>query len=182
MNNWKLHPNPSLTRTLSKLREVFFKPEPVLTSIPDLYSWPLSWPLSFTRHPRTSITWTLNSLTSLWSLWRFIAGAQEIVWTYDVKYEFSDIRWASRWDIYMRMSDDQESNSKRISKPMSMKKSSKYEPNPNLTLFLSLTNRNSNPNSNPNPNPYPTRSTGSQSSTPSSSCFSSQVRNYDMPA
>jgi len=32
----------------------------------------------------------------------------EIVWTYDVKWEWSDVRWASRWDLYMHMSDDQQ--------------------------------------------------------------------------
>jgi transmembrane 9 superfamily protein 2/4 len=33
--------------------------------------------------------------------------AAEIVWTYDVKWEWSEVRWASRWDLYMKMSDDQ---------------------------------------------------------------------------
>jgi transmembrane 9 superfamily protein 2/4 len=31
----------------------------------------------------------------------------EIIWTYDVKWESSDIRWASRWDLYMYMGEDQ---------------------------------------------------------------------------
>eukprot|EP00658_Telonema_sp_P-2_P007618 TRINITY_DN12843_c0_g5_i1.p1 TRINITY_DN12843_c0_g5~~TRINITY_DN12843_c0_g5_i1.p1 ORF type:complete len:658 (+),score=183.44 TRINITY_DN12843_c0_g5_i1:38-2011(+) len=31
----------------------------------------------------------------------------EIVWTYDVKFEPSNIRWASRWDLYMYMGEDQ---------------------------------------------------------------------------
>jgi transmembrane 9 superfamily protein 2/4 len=36
-----------------------------------------------------------------------LTEATEIVWTYDVKWEWSDVRWASRWDLYMHMSDDQ---------------------------------------------------------------------------
>ena len=35
------------------------------------------------------------------------AADQEIVYTYDVKWEYSDIRWASRWDLYLYMGDDQ---------------------------------------------------------------------------
>lgn len=40
-----------------------------------------------------------------WSL--FFKGENEILYTYDVKWEKSDIRWASRWDIYLTMSDVQ---------------------------------------------------------------------------
>ena len=36
-----------------------------------------------------------------------LTEATEIIWTYDVKWEWSDVRWASRWDLYMHMSDDQ---------------------------------------------------------------------------
>jgi len=36
-----------------------------------------------------------------------VSEAGEIIWTYDVKWEWSDVRWASRWDLYMHMSDDQ---------------------------------------------------------------------------
>jgi len=35
------------------------------------------------------------------------ASDVEIVFTYDVKWEYSDIRWASRWDLYLYMGDDQ---------------------------------------------------------------------------
>ena len=35
------------------------------------------------------------------------AEANEIIFTYDVKWEYSDIRWASRWDLYLYMGDDQ---------------------------------------------------------------------------
>eukprot|EP00201_Polytomella_parva_P008032 CAMPEP_0175053626 /NCGR_PEP_ID=MMETSP0052_2-20121109/9036_1 /TAXON_ID=51329 ORGANISM="Polytomella parva, Strain SAG 63-3" /NCGR_SAMPLE_ID=MMETSP0052_2 /ASSEMBLY_ACC=CAM_ASM_000194 /LENGTH=521 /DNA_ID=CAMNT_0016318195 /DNA_START=487 /DNA_END=2052 /DNA_ORIENTATION=- len=31
----------------------------------------------------------------------------EIIFTYDVSFEMSDIRWASRWDTYLSMSNDQ---------------------------------------------------------------------------
>ncbi len=31
----------------------------------------------------------------------------EVIFTYDVKWEYSDIRWASRWDLYLYMGDDQ---------------------------------------------------------------------------
>lgn len=37
----------------------------------------------------------------------FFKGENEILYTYDVKWEKSDIRWASRWDIYLTMSDVQ---------------------------------------------------------------------------
>ncbi|KAH6818310.1 transmembrane nine 7 [Perilla frutescens var. frutescens] len=36
-----------------------------------------------------------------------IDGGKEIVFTYDVSFESSDIRWASRWDTYLLMNDDQ---------------------------------------------------------------------------
>ena len=32
--------------------------------------------------------------------------AQKIYWTYDVLFEYSDIRWASRWDTYLNSADD----------------------------------------------------------------------------
>ena len=33
--------------------------------------------------------------------------AGEVVWTYDVKWDFSDVKWASRWDLYLLVTDDQ---------------------------------------------------------------------------
>ncbi|KAL0410505.1 UNVERIFIED_CONTAM: Transmembrane 9 superfamily member 7 [Sesamum latifolium] len=36
-----------------------------------------------------------------------IDADKEIVFTYDVSFESSDIRWASRWDMYLLMNDDQ---------------------------------------------------------------------------
>ena len=32
---------------------------------------------------------------------------EEVVFTYDVMFKMSDIRWASRWDTYLQMMDDQ---------------------------------------------------------------------------
>eukprot|EP00965_Chrysotila_dentata_P106008 3500686-Pleurochrysis_carterae.AAC.1 len=31
----------------------------------------------------------------------------EIVFSYDVAWEYSPIKWASRWDLYLYMGDDQ---------------------------------------------------------------------------
>jgi len=31
----------------------------------------------------------------------------EIVWSYDVRWDFSDVKWASRWDMYVLTTDDQ---------------------------------------------------------------------------
>jgi len=30
----------------------------------------------------------------------------EVVWTYDVEWERTDVKWASRWDVYLQMTDD----------------------------------------------------------------------------
>jgi len=35
------------------------------------------------------------------------AGTLEVLFTYDVKWEHSEIKWASRWDLYLYMGDDQ---------------------------------------------------------------------------
>jgi len=35
------------------------------------------------------------------------AWAPEVIFTYDVVWEYSDIAWASRWDLYLYMGDDQ---------------------------------------------------------------------------
>jgi len=35
------------------------------------------------------------------------APPAEVVYTYDVKWEYSPIKWASRWDLYLYMGDDQ---------------------------------------------------------------------------
>ena len=34
-------------------------------------------------------------------------AAGEVVFTYDVKWEYSEIKWASRWDTYLLMGDEQ---------------------------------------------------------------------------
>ena len=36
-----------------------------------------------------------------------MAAAGEVVFTYDVKWEASDVKWASRWDTYLLMGDEQ---------------------------------------------------------------------------
>eukprot|EP00958_Prasinococcus_capsulatus_P027599 scaffold5681_cov377-Prasinococcus_capsulatus_cf.AAC.17 len=32
---------------------------------------------------------------------------EEVVFTYDIIFKMSDIKWASRWDTYLMMTDDQ---------------------------------------------------------------------------
>ena len=36
-----------------------------------------------------------------------VRGPGEYIFTYDVTWEASPIRWASRWDLYLYMGDDQ---------------------------------------------------------------------------
>ncbi|KAK9207812.1 hypothetical protein WN944_000159 [Citrus x changshan-huyou] len=36
-----------------------------------------------------------------------VAENKEIIFTYDVEFQESDVKWASRWDAYLLMSDDQ---------------------------------------------------------------------------
>ncbi|KAF0905761.1 hypothetical protein E2562_008818 [Oryza meyeriana var. granulata] len=36
-----------------------------------------------------------------------VEAGKEIIFTYDVRFEESDIKWASRWDTYLLMTDDQ---------------------------------------------------------------------------
>ena len=36
-----------------------------------------------------------------------VATGGEVIFTYDVKWEASEIRWASRWDTYLLMGDEQ---------------------------------------------------------------------------
>lgn len=36
-----------------------------------------------------------------------VEDKKEIIFTYDVQFEESDVKWASRWDTYLLMSDDQ---------------------------------------------------------------------------
>lgn len=36
------------------------------------------------------------------------AGDEEVVYTYDVKWERSPVRWAHRWDIYLRANPEDE--------------------------------------------------------------------------
>ncbi|XP_075509028.1 transmembrane 9 superfamily member 7-like [Primulina tabacum] len=48
-----------------------------------------------------------NTQTKLGILPQEIDADKEVVFTYDVSFESSVIRWASRWDIYLFMKDDQ---------------------------------------------------------------------------
>ncbi len=32
---------------------------------------------------------------------------KEIIWTYDVAFEKSDIKWSNRWDMYLKMTHSQ---------------------------------------------------------------------------
>ena len=34
-------------------------------------------------------------------------GAKEVVWSYSVKWEESNVKWALRWDVYLKMRDNQ---------------------------------------------------------------------------
>ncbi|MBA0598694.1 hypothetical protein Gorai_008444, partial [Gossypium raimondii] len=36
-----------------------------------------------------------------------VEAKKEIIFTYDVEYQESDVKWASRWDAYLLMNDDQ---------------------------------------------------------------------------
>ena len=36
-----------------------------------------------------------------------VEDGNEVLFTYDVLFKMSDIRWASRWDTYLLMLDDQ---------------------------------------------------------------------------
>ncbi|KAG8457352.1 hypothetical protein KFE25_014081 [Diacronema lutheri] len=36
-----------------------------------------------------------------------VADAGEVVWSYDVQWEYSDVKWASRWDVYLYATDEQ---------------------------------------------------------------------------
>lgn len=35
-------------------------------------------------------------------------GTTEIVWTYDVQWEVSDVKWASRWDVYLQSGNEEQ--------------------------------------------------------------------------
>ena len=36
-----------------------------------------------------------------------VAAPGEVIFTYDIKWEASEIKWASRWDTYLLMGDEQ---------------------------------------------------------------------------
>ena len=47
-----------------------------------------------------------HPLESLVGAPQAVEEGEEVVFTYDVAFKASDIRWASRWDTYLQMSDD----------------------------------------------------------------------------
>ena len=75
-----------------------------------------------------------------------VSKADEVLFTYDVRWEYSDVKWASRWDVYLYATDD------HIHWFSSSPLSPSYQPSPPPLLLLSGTRRTS-------------RSTGSPSST-----------------
>ena len=36
-----------------------------------------------------------------------VSTAGDVIWAYDTRWEYSDVKWASRWDLYLYMGDDQ---------------------------------------------------------------------------
>lgn len=55
---------------------------------------------------RDDKTWNVF-ISSLTEHDNYISENQEVLFTYEVKWEPSEIIWASRWDIYLTMSDVQ---------------------------------------------------------------------------
>lgn len=53
------------------------------------------------------ITVALIFICLLYNIICFLPGETEVQFTYEVNWEASDIRWASRWDTYLAMSDVQ---------------------------------------------------------------------------
>ena len=50
-----------------------------------------------------------------------------MVYTYDVKWEPSDVKWASRWDLYLYMGDDQIHWSSSPARPPLLRRRKGYE-------------------------------------------------------
>jgi transmembrane 9 superfamily protein 2/4 len=36
-----------------------------------------------------------------------VSKSDEVLFTYDVRWEYSDVKWASRWDVYLYATDEQ---------------------------------------------------------------------------
>jgi len=34
-----------------------------------------------------------------------LTGVADVMWSYEINFEKSDVRWASRWNVYLEMSD-----------------------------------------------------------------------------
>ena len=89
MINLDCIPTPNETRTQGS-RIVGFEVEP--SSIQHSYSG--EWKGSDTK---------LTTCGAASSSPLAVKGEVEAIFTYDVKWEFSDIKWASRWDTYLLM-------------------------------------------------------------------------------
>ncbi|KAL2655245.1 hypothetical protein AAZV13_04G055900 [Glycine max] len=63
---------------------------------------PLVFPLK--RTDQDSTAYQLGFLVGLKGQY---SGGKEIIFTYDVEFQESDVKWASRWDAYLLMNDDQ---------------------------------------------------------------------------
>lgn len=63
--------------------------------------WEDSKPLLTTCNPHTKV-YVTGSMTP-----QEVEEGQEIIFTYDVEFQTSKIKWVSRWDTYLHMSDDQ---------------------------------------------------------------------------
>ncbi|XP_038987178.1 transmembrane 9 superfamily member 7-like [Phoenix dactylifera] len=63
-------------------------------------NWDDKNPRLMTCNPSTKLTTNAQSLQE-------VADDTYVVFTYDVTFQTSDIKWASRWDTYLLMSDDQ---------------------------------------------------------------------------
>ncbi|WOL09124.1 transmembrane 9 superfamily member 7 [Canna indica] len=71
------------------------------SSVKHEYSeWDDKNPKAQTCNPNTRITLTSNT-------YQEVAADKYVVFSYDVTFESSEIKWASRWDTYLLMNDDQ---------------------------------------------------------------------------
>jgi hypothetical protein len=72
-------------------------------------------------------------------------GETEVIWTYDVMYKSSPVRWSTRWDAYLQSADDaQVSGQLRFPIPQQLG-----------TLALHPQNSSMNAPNPQNPNPKP---------------------------
>ena len=76
-------------------------------------------------------------------------GETEVIWTYDVMYKSSPVRWSTRWDAYLQSADDaQVSVNGDLPIPQQLGSLALHSLN-------SSVNAHNPQNPNPNPNPEP---------------------------